>query len=58
VLAEGALEPRVAPEFDEASGAVSSRVGHGDTADVVRHACRHDDHGHEEPEVSMMPNDD
>ena len=50
VLDEGALEPRVAPELREASGALSSTVGHGDPADVVRRARRHDDHGHEESE--------
>ena len=50
VLDEAALEPRVAPQLGEASGAVAGTVGHGDPPGVVRDGCGDDSYGHEESE--------
>ena len=50
VLDEGTLEPRVAPELGEASGAVAGTVSHFDAADVVRRSGGDDDHGDQESE--------
>ena len=50
VLDEGALESRVAPQLGEASGALAGTVRHGDSADVVRDARRHDDDRDQQPQ--------